>query len=260
MQRVLSGLRNGCTACGGIRKCSIILAACVLVILWFSKYEGEAENVGILDMLSTSPFVVVIDAGHGGFDPGKVGCDGTLEKDINLAIALQLKEILEKEKITVLMTREEDKAVGEGNEISKKQDMNSRVELINTSEADLAVSIHQNSFTQESSKGAQVFYHTGSAEGATLARLIQEEIKLVLQDGNHRMEKSDNSYYMLKKTTCPLVIVECGFLSNYSETALLKEEAYQKKVAEGIAAGIMKYLEGKGKEEVRICKDNLLVI
>ena len=211
------------------------------LLLW---YKGETEGVGI--MLRSSPFTVVIDPGHGGFDPGKVGCDGTLEKDINLAISLELKELLEKEKITVLMTREEDKAVGEGEgEISKKQDMSSRVELINTSKADLAVSIHQNSFTDAGSKGAQVFYHTGSSEGAVLARLIQEEIKLVLQDGNHRMEKADNTYYMLKKTSCPLVIVECGFLSNYEETALLKEEAYQKKIAEGIAKGIMKYLESR---------------
>ena len=218
------------------------------LLLW---YKGEDKSVELI--IGSSPFTVVIDPGHGGFDPGKVGCDGTLEKDINLEIALQLKEILETEKITVLMTREEDKAVGskEG-EVSKKQDMSARVELINTSEADLAVSIHQNSFTEESSKGAQVFYHTGSTEGAALARLIQEEIKCVLQDGNHRMEKSDNSYYMLKKTSCPLVIVECGFLSNYEETALLKEETYQKKIAEGIAGGIIKYLEKERKEKESI--------
>ena len=148
------------------------------------------------------------------------------------------------------MTREEDEAVGKsGGEISKREDMSSRVELINTSEADLAVSVHQNSFTVESSKGAQVFYHTDSAEGAVLARMIQEEIKTTLKDDNPRMEKADNTYYMLKKTSCPLVIVECGFLSNYEETALLKEESYQKKIAEGIAGGVMKYLEEKKKEK-----------
>lgn len=224
------------------------------LLLW---YKGEAESVE--NILKESPFTVVIDAGHGGFDPGKVGCDGTLEKNINLFIALQLKEILEKEKITVLMTREEDKAVGKSDgEISKKEDMRSRVELINTSGADLAVSIHQNSFTDAASKGAQVFYHTGSTEGAILAKLIQEEIKQVLQDGNRRMEKADNTYYMLKKTSCPLVIVECGFLSNYEETALLKEESYQKKLAEGIAEGIKIYLEEK-KEEFSTEK-NLLTV
>ena len=218
------------------------------LLLW---YKGETEGVEI--MLRSSPFTVVIDPGHGGFDPGKVGCDGTLEKDVNLAIALQLKAILEKEKVTVLLTREEDKPVGEeGVEISKKQDMSSRVELINNSEADLAVSIHQNSFTNEKSKGAQVFYHTDSVEGATLAKMIQEEIKAILKDNNQRMEKADNTYYMLKKTSCPLVIVECGFLSNYEETALLKEESYQKKIAEGIAGGVMKYLEEKRAEKVTV--------
>ena len=216
------------------------------LLLW---YKGETERVEMI--LGPSPFTVVIDPGHGGFDPGKVGCDGTLEKDINLSISFKLKELLEKEKVTVLMTREEDKAVGDASgEISKKQDMSSRVALINTSEADLAVSIHQNSFTNAASKGAQVFYHTSSLEGAALAKQIQEEIKQTLQDGNKRMEKADNTYYMLKKTSCPLVIVECGFLSNYEETVLLKDEAYQRKIAEGIAGGIMKYLEEKKKNTV----------
>jgi len=236
------------------RKYSVVIAGLLLTAVVFSWYKEEAENVGILD--SASSFVIVIDAGHGGFDPGKVGCDGTLEKDINLAIALQLKELLEKENIKVIMTRMEDKPVGEnGGEITKLQDMKARVDIINTSEADLAVSIHQNSFTEESSKGAQVFYHSESEEGAKLAKIVQEQIKVILNDGNHRMEKADNSYYMLKKTTCPIVIVECGFLSNYAETALLREETYQRKIAEGITEGIMKYLENR-----KICKEGLLVI
>ena len=238
------------------RKYAYSVVTFVLFIGLIVWYKGETE--GVEHILKGSPFIVVIDPGHGGFDPGKVGCDGTLEKDINLAIALKLKEILEKEKITVLMTREEDKAVGEGEEISKKQDMSSRVEFINASGADLAVSIHQNSFTEESSKGAQVFYHTSSVEGEVLAKRIQEEIKQTLQDGNRRMEKADNTYYMLKKTSCPLVIVECGFLSNYEETELLKDEAYQKKIAEGIAEGIRLYLESK--KEDSDTEKNLLTV
>ncbi len=236
------------------RKYGVIAIGLMVISALLLQYKEEAENVGILERASS--FVVVVDAGHGGFDPGKVGCDGTLEKDINLAIALQVKALLEKENVKVIMTRTEDKPVGQTEgEITKLQDMKARVEMINTSGADLAVSIHQNSFTEESSKGAQVFYHGESEEGAELAKIIQEQIKIILNDGNHRMEKADNSYYMLKKTTCPIVIVECGFLSNYAETALLKEEAYQKKVAQGVVDGVMKYLE-----ERNVCKENVLVI
>ena len=187
-------------------------------------------------------------AGHGGFDPGKVGVDGTLEKDINLKISLLLKEILEKEEIEIVLTRTEDKAVGQGDDkTGKQEDMRKRVEIINESSAVLAVSIHQNSFTGESSKGAQVFYHTQSEEGARLAKLVQEQIKLSVADNNHRMEKANDSYYLLKKTACPIVIVECGFLSNYEEAALLNDSIYQKKMAEGIANGIKAYLEENEK-------------
>ncbi len=142
------------------------------------------------------------------------------------------------------MTRTEDKAVGQENgEVKKQEDMKKRVEIINESSANLAVSIHQNSFTNESSKGAQVFYHTQSSEGAILAKLIQEQIKLSVKDENRRMEKANDSYYLLKKTTCPIAIVECGFLSNYEEAVLLNDVNYQKKLAEGILNGIKLYLE-----------------
>lgn len=215
------------------------------LLLW---YKGETEDAEII--IGHSPFTVVIDPGHGGFDPGKVGVDGTLEKDINLSISLLLKELLEKENIKVIMTRTEDKAVGQENgEVKKQEDMKKRVEIINESSANLAVSIHQNSFTNESSKGAQVFYHTQSSEGAILAKLIQEQIKLSVKDENRRMEKANDSYYLLKKTMCPIVIVECGFLSNYEEATLLNDINYQKKIAEGIFNGIKIYLE-REKEEL----------
>ena len=123
--------------------------------------------------------------------------------------------------------------------------MRTRVKIINESNATLAVSIHQNSFTNKNSKGAQVFYHTQSIEGAILAKVMQEQMKLSIKDENTRMEKSNDSYYLLKKTVCPIVIVECGFLSNYEETVLLNTLEYKKKIAKGIEMGIKKYLETK---------------
>ncbi|MDF2942356.1 MAG: putative rane protein [Herbinix sp.] len=189
---------------------------------------------------------VVIDAGHGGFDPGKIGINNALEKEINLSIAYKLKSLLEQNDIQVIMTRKDDNGLYEEKSRYKKSvDMRKRVEIINSSDAIIAISIHQNSFTQESSRGAQVFYYQKSSEGKILAEILQEGIKRSLKDGNHRLAKSNGSYYMLKQTKCPLVIVECGFLSNWKEAKLLNNEAYQDKMAWAIHLGILEYINSK---------------
>ncbi|BBF44732.1 N-acetylmuramoyl-L-alanine amidase [Lachnospiraceae bacterium KM106-2] len=185
---------------------------------------------------------VVVDAGHGGFDPGKIGVNKALEKDINLKIAKKLERILKKNKYKVIMTRTNDTGLYEPTDRNKKSvDLRKRVAIINDNDIFLAVSIHQNSFTQQSSKGAQVFYHASSEGGKILAEIIQEQIKASINDGNHRVAKSNESYYMLKKTKCPLVIVECGFLSNPSEAELLLKDDYQEQMAEAIYQGIDQY-------------------
>ncbi len=187
---------------------------------------------------------IVIDPGHGGRDPGKVGVSGTMEKDINLAIALRLKNLLEQNDINIIMTRTEDVGLYSETDSNKKRtDLNKRVEIINSSNAVLAISIHQNSFSQSNVKGAQVFYHSQSEQGRNLAITIQEQLKETIKDGNHRRAKSNTSYYMLKHTTSPLVIVECGYLSNYTEEKLLIDEDYQEKISWAIHLGIMKYLK-----------------
>lgn len=140
------------------------------------------------------------------------------------------------------MTRTEDVALCDGNESSKKlTDMKRRVALIEEKKPVLAVSIHQNSFSA-GTKGAQVFYHTSSEEGKKLAGILQASIRDAVGDDNHRVEKANDSYYMLRKVTCPLVIVECGFLSNPDEEALLCDENYQEKMAQGICEGIENFL------------------
>jgi len=187
--------------------------------------------------------IIVIDPGHGGVDPGKVGVNNALEKDINLAVSLKLAECLQKKGYQIVLTREEDVGLySEGDSNKKRADMAKRVALISEASPAVAVSIHQNSFTQESSKGAQVFYHPQSAEGKRLAEIMQDTIKEFVKDENQRAAKANDSYYMLKKTTCPLIIVECGFMSNYEEAELLVTEAYQQKMAEAIAEGIERFL------------------
>ena len=147
------------------------------------------------------------------------------------------------------MTRDTDEGLYSASDSNKKSaDMKKRVDIIRETNPDIAISIHQNSFTQESSKGAQVFYHVDSKEGKEMAEIIQEQLKKSLDDGNRRVAKSNDTYYMLKKSICPLVIVECGFLSNNTESKLLMEEMYQEKVAWAIHLGVMNYLNNHLEE------------
>ena len=188
-------------------------------------------------------YTVLIDAGHGGFDPGKVGIDGSLEKDINLSIALKLKQLLLHNDVEVIMTRESDTALSTDSDTNKKRaDMKNRRDQLTTYQPDLAVSIHQNSFPSEKQKGAQVFYYVRSKESEELAKFLQEQLVATLDPTNHRTQKSNDSYYLLKGNSCPMVIIECGFLSNYEEASKLNSEEYQNQIAWAIHLGIMRYL------------------
>jgi len=201
-----------------------------------------------VDKKEERQMVIVIDPGHGGRDPGKVGINNSLEKDINLSIALKLKNLLEQNDIKVIMTREADVGLYSETDANKKRaDLNKRIEIIKASEADLAISIHQNSFGEEYVKGAQAFYHIQSKDGKKFAEIIQEQLKKTIDDTNHRKAKSNNNYYMLKFTECTLVIVECGYMSNYSESALLVEEKYQEKLAWGIHLAIIQFINEKDR-------------
>lgn len=203
------------------------------------KQAGSAAGL----IKQKDKITVVLDAGHGGRDPGKVAVNGALEKDINLSIAQKLKTLLEQNDINVVMIRNDDSGLYSESDSNKKAaDMRNRVDIINKSEATLAISIHQNSFTQESIKGAQVFYYNNSDEGKKFAENMQEQLKKSLQDGNKRMAKANDSYYMLKKVECPIIIVECGYLSNNTEAALLTDENYQERMAFAIHIGLLSYL------------------
>lgn len=205
---------------------------------------GEALQENTLQ--AEEKICVVLDAGHGGFDPGKIGVNGQKEAEINLAITEKVKTYLEANDIKVIMTRETDEGLYDENADNKKvQDMKRRIEIIEEHAPVAAVSIHQNSYTEEYVNGAQVFYYADSKEGEALAELLQESLKENLNPQNHRQKKANNSYYLLKKTQIPTVIVECGFLSNYKEAALLESEEYQDKLAWAIHMGILQYINEK---------------
>lgn len=194
--------------------------------------------------LSIESKVIAIDAGHGGFDPGKVGVTGVHEKDINLQIAMKLKAQLEAAGATVVMTRSKDEGLGgtEG-KTTKNEDMRFRKETINNSGADIMVSIHQNAFTQPKIRGAQVFHYEGAEASKLLATSVQESIRRQVDPSNKRLIKGTTSYYVLKVSTMPAIIVECGFLTNPEEEQLLKSEEYQEKMAWAIYMGIVEYFE-----------------
>lgn len=191
---------------------------------------------------------VVIDAGHGGKDPGKVSVDGSLEKDINLQIALKLQKFLQMQDVDVILTRDSDIGLYDENASNKKvQDMKNRVAIIEENRPALTVSIHQNSYHEEYVHGAQVFYYANSEKSKELAERIQSVMALELDKDNARQAKANDSYYLLKKTSSPIVIVECGFLSNYEEAQKLSSELYQEKTAWAIHLAIMQWLNNSSE-------------
>lgn len=180
--------------------------------------------------------VIVLDAGHGGRDPGMVS-GKTDEKDVNLAIMRKLQAHLELGGATVIVTRADDTHLSK----TKIYDMSLRQIIANSAQADIFVSIHQNSFSNSSVHGAQVFYFDESGNSERLATAIQKQIKAVADPNNRFDARANDKYFVLKKTEMPAVLVECGFLTNPGEKARLLTDAYQEKIAWAIYLGIVDY-------------------
>ena len=191
-------------------------------------------------------YCICVDSGHGGNDPGKIGVAGTKEKEVNLAIALKLKKSLEKQNIRDVMTRTDDRNLADANASNEKtSDMKNRVAKMDSEQPDMVVSIHQNSYIDSSAKGAQVFYYSESEEGKKLAEILQKNLIEIADQENNRVAKANTSYYILKNTSAPTVIGECGFLSNPEEESRLISAAYQEKLVEALQKGICEYLNAE---------------
>lgn len=220
-----------------------------LSVIFYSRTYSQVAAVLSNTSDSEEKIKVVIDPGHGGNDPGGIGVSGVLEKDVNLSVALFLKQNLEQQGIEVVMTRETDKGLySESASNKKKEDLAKRIQIIEEEKPDFVLCIHQNIFTDAKYDGAQVFYFKDSDEGARLAACIQNQLIAGVDPENRRVPKSNMNYYMLKKSTAPIVIVECGFLSNIEEEAKLGTVDYQRDLAWNIYLGTMHYLNGHGAE------------
>ena len=217
---------------------SMTIIACNMDKVATVEMEKENKNVK-----TKNGKVVVIDPGHGGTDPGKVGIDGQLEKDINLAVAKKLKTYLEASDVKVVLTRDVDTGLYSSKDTHKKMaDMKKRCQLIEEAKPDLVISIHQNSYHEEAIRGGQVFYYKTSVRGKKLAESLQKRFDYVLGDSNKRQAKANDNYYLLLHVKEPIVIAECGFLSNREEAKKLETEEYQDRLAWTLHMGIMEYL------------------
>lgn len=186
---------------------------------------------------------IVIDAGHGGMDAGTSSADGTAEKDINLAIALNLYDFLNICGINSRLIRDNDSEFYPNGEYRSRSDLYNRLDYVNSIDKAVLVSIHQNHFTDPNERGMQVWYTGNVASSKALADNILNNTKMFIQPDNTRSNKqSDDSYYILYKAQVPSVMVECGFLSNPQEAANLQSSAYRKRLACTITLGITQYI------------------
>lgn len=215
--------------------------ACLLLVCFFFL-SREAAQVSVVPSEQEKK-VIVVDPGHGGADPGMIGVGDLEEKGINLAVSLKVKKVLEQMGYEVVLTRERDEGLYEESSHNKKaQDMQRRIAVIDEARPLLTVSIHQNSYQDPDVRGPQVFYYKDSPEGKKLAEALQTALNAASEAERPREAKGNTSYYLLKRSQGTLVIIECGFLTNEDEAALLKTEEYQQKVAEAIGEGIEAYL------------------
>lgn len=214
---------------------AVLVLSC-LIFLLLSYLSCETLGQMALSLAENSSPVIYLDPGHGGEDGGTQSKNGLLEKDVNLAIALKLRDLLEASGYRVKMTREEDCSIGDNTlptvRERKVSDIHSRLAQIEEEPNCILISIHQNYFEQSRYHGAQMFYSPNHEESAVIAEAIRQSVVTMLQPENTRENKeATDSIYLLWHAETPAVLVECGFLSNEEEASKLGETSYQEQMA-----------------------------
>lgn len=215
----------------------LIIAVCALAIGAVIGFE-PVKNVFFTDKNAKS--IVVVDAGHGLPDGGAVGIGGTVEQEINLAVAKKVCEVLEGKGVRVIMTRNDDYCLcknTEGKSIRKMkvEDMNKRLDIIKKSKADLFISIHMNCFENEKAQGLRIFYDKTHPETKPLAEKMQQSMAAVTGAKTYAVKAAEQSLFLMKNPPVPAILVECGFISNAEEEKKLNDEDYMARLAWAIA-------------------------
>lgn len=227
-----------------------LLFVCALLCLIllgnrFSSPPLDADGTALLSAHAERP-VVILDAGHGGEDGGAVGANGIYEKDLNLAIAQALCEMLRANGIEVVMTRNEDILLYDKSSDyqgqKKVQDLATRKKIAEQYESAVFVSIHMNAFPQAQYHGLQVYYSKNHEDSRTLAQALQSLTQSALQPDNHRkIKEADGNIFLLDRLHCPAILIECGFLSNPEECAALSDVGYRQQLSLLICQSLLEY-------------------
>lgn len=222
----------------------LILIVCSLLLI--SSIITPKESQNITTSTRNRP-TIVIDAGHGGEDGGASSADGTLEKDLNLSLALKLESLFSSVGYNVVMTRTEDKLLYDPNEdyMGRKKilDMKERVRITNSCENPILISIHMNAFPEERYKGLQVYYSSNDPSSESIANSIQKNVCFFLEKENTRKTKCGRDIFLLDRINSPAVLIECGFLSNPDDASKLSNEKYQENLALCIFYALTPYTE-----------------
>lgn len=227
-------------------KWNLVRLCGLLLILFALLFEPALRLSNVFFSRSKNACEVLIDPGHGGMDGGAIGKLGTVEKGINLAISEKLSALYGLYGISNQLTREDDSLLSshQGGSVRsrKNADLYERTRMANAMEHATFISVHLNSYPDESCHGAQVFYSENQDGSEKFAKLLQAELIRGLNDGNRRVAKAaERGHYLLQHIQRPAVLVECGFLSNEREERLLISEEYQLKLAACIVSGYLKY-------------------
>lgn len=224
----------------------LYILSCIIISIIFFDFT-TTQNVIETSSTPVSNHVVVLDAGHGLPDGGAESSDGVYESSINLSIVEKLQGLLEASSCTVILTRSDENGIYEldAETIREKKisDMKNRVQIGNNSNAEIFVSIHLNTISNSKYSGWQTFYKDGDENGINLATCIQDSLNYSIQRENNRVASKISDIYLTENLEIPFTIIECGFLSNSEECALLQTENYQEILAWGIYGGIMDYFK-----------------
>ncbi len=220
-------------------KTLLLLAALLTLCALYGGLRTDEVVTVTADLDADTPKekLIILDAGHGGEDGGCVGYAGTVEAGLNLEIAELVRQMLEQRGMRVVMTRENENALG----LTKNADMAERKRVLNTEGATLCVSIHLNAFTDRAVSGPMAFYMKGSEKGKRLAELV---IKCICEAVEHPLRTANpGDYFVIRECESPAVLVECGFISNAEEEKLLNTPQYRQKMADGIVKGLVEFLQ-----------------